>query len=100
MFLTILTVITQINFPTNALAEDTAGVDGDDSGISVSVDENQTSEENTSDEANQSEEGETVTSEDPFTFEISYDDEFSKATITVSYGKDDASYLDLDNGEE
>ena len=100
VFLTILTVITQINFPTNALAEDTAGVDGDDSGISVSVDENQTSEENTSDEANQSEEGETVTSEDPFTFEISYDDEFSKATITVSYGKDDASYLDLDNGEE
>ena len=100
VFLTILTVITQINLPVNVLAEDETGVDGDDSGISVSIDENQTNEENTFDEANQNEEGETVTSEDPFTFDISYDDEFSKATITISYGKDDASYLDLDNGEE
>ncbi len=99
VFLTILTVITQINLPTNVLAEDMTDVN-EDSNITVTIDENQANDENASEEIEQNEEGETTTSEDPFTFEVTYDDEFSKATITVSYSKDDASYLDLDNGDE
>ena len=116
VFLSILTVVTQINLPVNAVAEEPATSEtGDDSGISVSVEQkDETDVENDSEkdaeEANNSnadssenentDSGEGVDGEDPFTYEVTYDEEFSKATITISYGREDADYIDLDNADD
>ena len=116
VFLSILTVVTQINLPVNAVAEEPATSEtGDDSGISVSVEQkDETDVENDSEkdakEANNpnadssenenTDSGEGVDGEDPFTYEVTYDEEFSKATITISYGREDADYIDLDNADD
>ena len=116
VFLSVLTIITQLNLPVNAVAEETATPDeSENSSVIVSNDdENKTNEEKESEEVtNESEEGETseetastdkvekgTTDEDPFTYTVTYDDDFSKATITISYGKEDADYIDLDNADD
>ena len=53
-----------------------------------------------SEETVQTEETIPEVEEELFTYKISYNDDSSLATVTISYGKDDASYLDLDNADE
>lgn len=80
--LTILMCLTSMNLPIRVIAE------GETDEVLETQEEAQEQTEDVGSE------------ESPFTYKINYADDNSKATLVVSYNKEDASYIDLTNADE
>lgn len=88
--LTILMCLTSLNLPLPVIAEDGS----DEENKTVEVQEEV--KEEVSEKADETE----TTEENPFTYKINYAEDYSKATLVVTYNKEDASYVDLINADE
>ena len=121
-FLSALTLVTSLNVPTNVVAEEiptaTAGAENVQveatqeptsealSTPSASAEATATSEtDKSATEASSASEvldivDDTTGDDDTFTYSVEYAEDYSKATVKISYTKEDDVYLDLGNAED